>query len=92
MKAPTLIDYGAPGTWKDALQADHRSLKFLTDKELAAPDIIDRVQRWHGLTYAYQANNMIAAERKRRIGGSYEGKLVYSTDKRAKDHPFGGQP
>jgi hypothetical protein len=61
-----MIDNGQAGAWADALQPDHRSLAFMTDKELNAPGIMEKLMRWHGLKYAYEARDMLAAEKKRR--------------------------
>lgn len=61
-----MIDNGQPGTWQDAMQPDHRSLKTITDRELGDKHLNDKVMRWHGLKYAFEARDMIAAERQRR--------------------------
>jgi hypothetical protein len=55
-----------PGAWADALQPDHRSLRTMTEQELNAPGIIAKLMRWHGLQYAYEARDILAAERLRR--------------------------
>lgn len=55
------------GSWGQALQPDNRSLSTLTDKELGDKHLLDRVMQWHGLQYGYEARDIIAAERLRRV-------------------------
>ena len=59
-------DQSQDGSWERALQPDNRSLRTLTDRELGDKHLPDRVMQWHGLTYGYEARDMIAAERTRR--------------------------
>ena len=47
-----MIDTGEGQTWADALLADNRSLKFLTEAELHGPFIIEKIAQWHGCTLA----------------------------------------
>ena len=61
-----MIDNSHDGAWADALQPDHRSLKTLTGKELNDRLLPAKLMQWHGLTYASEARDMIAAERLRR--------------------------
>jgi len=60
-----MIDDGIGATWARALQADHRSLKFLTEAELQHPFILHKIQQWHGCTMG-DALEMRGAECRRR--------------------------
>lgn len=60
-----MIDNGEGSNWSRALTPDHRSLKFLTDKELHDPFILSRIQQWHGCTMG-DALAMRGAECRRR--------------------------
>lgn len=55
-----------PGTWQETLQPDNRSLQFLRERELHAPNILERIQQWHGCTME-EALAMKGEEVRRRI-------------------------
>jgi len=61
-----MIDDGQAGTWAEALQPDHRSLRTLSDKALHDPHLIEKVMQWHGLATQGEALQLVAAEKHRR--------------------------
>lgn len=61
-----MIDDSEPGAWERALRPDHRDIRFLSDKELHGPFIIEQVQQWHGLATLAEARDMVGAEVRRR--------------------------
>lgn len=68
-----MIDDTPGSNWSRALQADHRSLKFLTDAELHSPFILHRIQQWHGCSLG-DALEMRGAECRRRTTTNDYGK------------------
>lgn len=60
-----MIDNSEEGIWQTALAPDHRTLRTLSDADLHAPFIIEKIMRWWGCTPA-EARDAKGEELRRR--------------------------